>query len=146
VATPVRLNATHAVPYYLFQNTQRFSFNGSQWVKNNTMSKLFIAFALSLVLFSCSKKDNNPALPAGIQLAIDTYTSCTCDPYIKLYAWRGQAVYLQYIAGPTCNGVPVYYNKDGERITMDTGYTLDQFLAESRFVRTVWQCRAVAER
>lgn len=127
--------------YYLFSNAQRFIPVGSQRVKIPTMSKLFIAFALLLTLFSCSKKDSNDAhLPAGIQQAIAGYTSCTCDPYIKLYTWRGQSVYLQYILGPLCNGIPIYYDANGERLTMEAGYTLDMFLAESVFVRTVWEC------
>ena len=105
------------------------------------MSKLFIVFALSLTLFSCSKKDDkDPGLPVAIQQAIDEYTSCICDPYIKLYTWRGESVYLQYINGPLCNGIPVYYNATGEKITMETGYTLDMFLAESVFTKTVWEC------
>lgn len=105
------------------------------------MSKIFIVFALSLALFSCSKKDNGPAeLPAAIQQLIDENSGCTCDPYIKLYTWRGESIYVRYIAGPLCNGVPLYYDENGETVTMATGYTLDMFLAESQFIKTIWQC------
>lgn len=105
------------------------------------MSRIFIALALSLVLFACSKNGKEDTkVPASIQQLIDGNTSCVCDPYIKLYTWRGELVYLRYMSGPLCNGVPVYYNEEGEEITMEAGYTLDQFLAEGQFVKTVWQC------
>lgn len=106
------------------------------------MSKTLIAFALSLALFSCSKKESRTPdeLPAAIQQAIDEYTSCTCDPYISLYTWRGQQVYLQSIRGPLCNGVPMYYDAKGNRITMAAGYTQDLFVEEAQFVKTVWEC------
>ncbi|MET0393802.1 MAG: hypothetical protein ABW019_11710 [Chitinophagaceae bacterium] len=106
------------------------------------MSKTLIAFALALTLFACSKKDGSKEteLPVTIQEVIDSYTSCTCDPYINLYTWRGQPVYLQSIYGPLCNGVPQYYDKKGKPIAMPDGYTQDQFVAEATFVKVVWEC------
>lgn len=104
------------------------------------MSKIVIALAV-LTLFSCSKKDGEGTeLPATIQQQIDESTDCTCDPYIKLYSWRGQPVYLRGYTGPVCNWTPAYYNENGKPIFMAAGYMLDQFLAEAQFIKTIWQC------
>src|SRR5262249_51716136 len=94
-------------------------------------------------LVACSKTSNKcdkDELPASIESVIANTRNCTCLPYINLYTWKGNNVYMQYIKGPTCNGVPVYYDKDGNNITMAQGYTIDQFLDESTFIKEVWHC------
>jgi len=44
-------------------------------------------------------------------------------------------------AGPSCNWFPIYYNKDGQEMTM-TGVSFDSFLQQSIFIRNVWRCNA----
>jgi hypothetical protein len=94
-----------------------------------------------LGLASCSKdKKDTDGLPASIQAQIDNNKACICLPYIDLLTWKGREVYLLGHKGPTCNTIPVYYNRKGEEIRMHTGYTLDQFLTEAQLVKHIWSC------
>ncbi|HUP11697.1 MAG TPA: hypothetical protein VM187_05785, partial [Niastella sp.] len=67
--------------------------------------------------------------------------TCICDPYLKKYEWTGRTVYLKYMSGPSCNGIPVYYNSTGERLVLPNGTTFDEFLAEATFITELWSCK-----
>jgi hypothetical protein len=103
------------------------------------MNKIIIAFLLSTAIFSC-KKQVSENLPAPLEEIKRLSGNCVCDPYINLYTWRNQPVYLLGYAGPACSWIPTYYNEKGEIITMPVGYTVDMFAAESRLVKNVWRC------
>ena len=102
------------------------------------MKKIIFSLGL-LMLLSCNKEDETTNLPTSLQ-AFTENNDCTCAPYIKEYKWRGITVFLKGFAGPACNWVPAYYNKDGAPITMADGYSLQDFMEEADFVRLVWQC------
>lgn len=102
---------------------------------------VFVVILSCLSLASCSKdKKENDELPSAIRAEIDNNKSCSCLPYIDLLTWKGREVYLLAQRGPTCNWIPVYYNRKGEEIRMHTGYTVDQFLAEAQLVKHIWSC------
>lgn len=65
---------------------------------------------------------------------------CNCDPYINLYNWKGQKIYVLMYAGPACSWTPSYY--------VETGHPLDprppdmnQFFAEAELIRRAWSCK-----
>lgn len=104
---------------------------------------MIIITLLCLGLASCSKNNETPTeVPASLQTLIDNNNNCICDPYIDLYTWRGQEVFLLAHKGPTCNWFPGYFDTNGDIIQMETNYTLDQFLGESTLVRKIWECSA----
>lgn len=96
---------------------------------------------MSLAMFSCSKNEEDPyaELPAPLR-AIVAGRDCTCDPYIDLYKWQGQDVYILLTRGPACNSVPLYFDSNGNSIEMEEGYTLDDFRNEGEKIKTVWTC------
>ena len=107
-----------------------------------TLSKLLLFFgflAISLTISFCEKTDL--ATPEPIKERIASYTDCTCEPYIDLYSWKGQKVYLLAFRGPACNWVPGYFNEEGQPITMESGYSLQQFAQESKLLKRVWTCQ-----
>lgn len=109
-------------------------------VNHSMRNKLFFTITFLALLFSSCKKNglNNAEVPEKIR-QLET-KNCTCDPYINQYTWRGQTVYMQGFSGPACNWYPLYYNQDGDKITMTTGYTLNDFEKEASFIREVWKC------
>lgn len=113
-------------------------------MENHTNMKRLIAFVVilsCLSLASCSKdKKEADELPAAIRAQIDNNKSCACLPYIDLLTWKGREVYLLAYKGPSCNWMPVYYNRKGEEIRMHTGYSVDQFLAEAQLIKHIWSC------
>lgn len=97
---------------------------------------------ISLFFYGCSKeKDEKTDAPAAIKELILSYTNCTCDPYIDKYFWRDKIVYLSGCRGPACDCIAVYYDKNGEKLNMSSGYTPDNFLQESQFVKNIWSCK-----
>lgn len=99
------------------------------------------AILFSLTIAACSKdKDRTEDLPASIQTYIDQSKSCTCEPYIDLYRWQNQDVYLLAHKGPACNTFPGYFNSKGEEIQMEEGYTLDEFMADGERIKNIWTC------
>lgn len=98
--------------------------------------------SISLCFAACDKdKDDKKNIPAGIQARIDLRSNCTCLPYINLYQWKGQDVYLEAFRVPACNWVPAYFDAQGNEIAALKGATLDTFLADATFKKTVWACK-----
>ena len=109
-------------------------------LKNNCMKKQILACAILFSIIGCSKKID-PELPQNLKAKIEETTDCTCLPYLNLYEWKGQAVYLYGFAGPACNSVPAYYDKDGKPLMLIAIYTFEQFIAESKLVKNIWKCK-----
>lgn len=97
-----------------------------------------IAFALLVSLLSCSKKEDSD-IPVLLQTVIMENADCVCDPFISLYLWHGQKVYVLGYMGPACNWFPTFYDEDGREIAM--GMSTTHFFDESHFIKTVWKCR-----
>lgn len=102
--------------------------------------KLFVLLCLlSLTAPSCTK-DELSQLPPPLQSVVASFEGdCNCQPYINLYHWKGQKIYVLMYAGPACNWTPSYY--------VETGHPLDprppdpqQFFAEARLIKQVWSC------
>ncbi|WP_028298546.1 hypothetical protein [Olivibacter sitiensis] len=94
-----------------------------------------------LATLSCSKNEDDPyaELPAPLQ-AMVAESGCACEPYINLYKWRDQQVFVLLFRGPACNWRPTYYDSRGNSIEMEEGYTLDDFINEAEKIKTVWTC------
>jgi len=104
------------------------------------MFKVYLRLILlSLFFYSCSKQKLDA--PEAIKELISKNTSCTCEPYIDQYFWRGQTVYVLASKGPACDSRPVYYNENGEEFNMDLGYTFESFRQEGHFVKNIWTCK-----
>lgn len=101
-----------------------------------TVCYLFAFLFISLVFFSCKKDTPSPMEKA----ILDGTGKCACEPYINQYVWRKKAVYLSSARGPYCNSIPMYYDHNGANLTMENGYTVEDFLDESRFVANIWTC------
>jgi hypothetical protein len=116
---------------------------------NKNMPRLLLTAFLALAVFACSKKKDNNKLPAPLQAFADSSANCTCSPFINEYAWKEQKIYVLNAFGDAsiaCDGIPVYYDKDGIKITSMTGtYDLTQFLLESKLIRTAWRCKPPVE-
>lgn len=116
---------------------------------NKNMPRLLLTALLALALFACSKKKDNNKLPAPLQAFADSTTNCICSPFINEYRWKDQTVYVLSAYGDAsiaCDGIPVYYDKDGNKITSMTGtYDFTQFLQESKLIRTAWRCKPPIE-
>ena len=99
----------------------------------------FVAFLfVSLLSFSCKKE----RIVSDMEKAILESTGrCTCEPFINQYVWREKIVYASLISGPYCFGIPFYYDFDGAVLSMENGYTFEDFLAESHFVANYWTCK-----
>jgi hypothetical protein len=109
-------------------------------------SFLTITCIVLLVLSSCSKgKAHNPqkdkSIPVAIRAMIPTGGNCTCEPFANEYKWRNQTVYLFSCRGPTCDCVTLYYDENGQKITMAAGYMPDAFRREARLLREIWRCK-----
>jgi hypothetical protein len=100
------------------------------------------AFSLGMLFFSCKKErtnDKEAAVKLVIQKVEANTPTCVCDPLVNEYKWNNETVYVQYAAGPACNSVPVYYNKNGQQMVVE-GISFDDFLKESIFIRNIWTC------
>lgn len=107
----------------------------------SSMARLLIIALYLFTQVSCSKsKEELPTLPPAVQQIIDENQDCVCLPYIDLHNWNKQEIYLLGFKGPTCNWIPGYYDSKGNSIEMESGYTLDKFLAESVLQKHIWSC------
>lgn len=106
------------------------------------MQKIVVVIVLITGFIACSKntKEEQQQVPPSIQKIITDNSRCMCLPYIKEFSWRGEVVYLLGFRGPACSWFPSYYDASGATITMAAGYTLNDFLSETQFIKTVWQC------
>lgn len=95
---------------------------------------LFIISMLS----SCEK--DSEKLPPALEQEIGKINDCKCLPYFAKYSWRGEIIYLRSTLGPSCFSFPRYYNKDGVKIEMEAGYTIDKFRNEATLIGIVWEC------
>ena len=102
--------------------------------------KACFTIALFSIVFSLCTKDNTEPLPAFVQKLISQNTSCECDPYINEYEWRNKTIYLLFCNGPACDCIPLYYDVNGNSITMSSGYTFENFYNESKLLKKVWKC------
>lgn len=100
--------------------------------------KFCFLILLSLFAFSCAKERQQ--LPKPLEDLIAATTNCTCTPFLDEYRWRFKTVYVWSCAGPTCNCVMLYYDKNGEQMTMPDGYGPDEFRANAKLVQHVWRC------
>lgn len=95
---------------------------------------------LSMGLVAC-KKDKVAVIPDKIKALIAAQKDCSCEPYINQYAWKNKATYAYLYKGQACDWTPQYFDQDGNPITMEDGYSLDTFLAESILKENVWTCK-----
>ncbi|WP_158085491.1 hypothetical protein [Niastella vici] len=47
---------------------------------------------------------------------------------------------MKYFNGANCDGIPFFYNSNGERLNLLQEVNFDKFLAESTFIELVWSC------
>ncbi|NII26384.1 hypothetical protein HB364_14935 [Pseudoflavitalea sp. X16] len=112
------------------------------------MKQFFILTATlaCLTLASCSKDNDQPEkLPANISKLIDE-SNCVCLPYVNLYTWNNQQVYVLAFKGPACDWTPGYFNSQGQTIQMAQDYSFTDFLEDSKLVKNVWSCEEEAEK
>lgn len=72
---------------------------------------------------------------------IEQTDNCSCQPYLKLYRWKGMDIYLKGFTGAACNWVPSYFDKTGNPYTMPSGYTVDRFVSDSKLLKDIWHCQ-----
>ncbi|HTN18825.1 MAG TPA: hypothetical protein VL125_00045 [Pelobium sp.] len=75
-----------------------------------------------------------------LENVIANINNCTCEPFINKYLWKNKTVYVLALKGPECDWKPAYFNEEGVEFSMDSNYTLDQFKAESSFLKNIWTC------
>lgn len=110
------------------------------------MYKHFFGFCLLLsvvtTLSSCDKSQETVAkdIPPAIQALIAQNSSCTCDPYIDQYEWKGQTVYVSSCKGPACLCSASFYDAAGNPLGEGQSLSLNTFRQEARFIGNVWSC------
>ena len=98
--------------------------------------------ALSLFVCSCSKNNDRIDAPTAIkQLIVQKSIDCECDPFVDLYSWRNQSIYVFGDRGPACDSFPRYYDQNGNAVTMPANYNFDDFLQEARRIKNIWTCK-----
>jgi hypothetical protein len=102
--------------------------------------KLLYGVAAGVCLLAACKKNCNNVEQELIDKAKSENPSCICSPYIKKYNWKGQVVYMRYISGAACDGIPFFYSGNGTQLSLPSGTTFDQFLAQSTLLEVVWSC------
>jgi hypothetical protein len=105
----------------------------------NKLSLFVVLLVISFTITSCKKADVET--PEPIKELIARFENCSCEPYIDLYSWKGQKVYVLAYKGPACNWIPGYFNEEGQPIGMENGYTLQEFVEDSWFLKRVWTCQ-----
>ena len=103
-------------------------------------SGYFSLIVLSLYLHACSKEKIDA--PAAIKELIAGSHECTsCPSFVDKYLWRNQVVYIYTCNGPACDCMVFYYNEKGETLTMEQGYSFDDFRKEAQLTTHVWTCK-----
>ena len=116
-------------------------------IQNVLRTSYLFFLVLSISLFSCIKEANcfpETTNSEAVQLLIEELKAanpnCTCEPYLYQYTWKKQTIYVLAYAGPLCNTIPSYYNAKGEPLG-NIGFSYDEFLRQSQFIRNVWACK-----
>lgn len=104
------------------------------------LSILSLAFFISV--YSCSKDATEPppALMTLIDLVHTQNPDCTCAPTLNEYYWKNKTVYVVEYKASNCNSYPLLFNDTAEEMELPAGYSFNEFLLESRLVKTAWQC------
>lgn len=86
---------------------------------------------------SCTKTDTG--LPGGILKMVQSL-SCTCEPYLDMYRWQGEQVFVLKYKGPSCSWIPSFYKTNGESFNLPAGTNFTQFNQQALFIKQVWSC------
>ncbi len=112
-------------------------------VSQLTIMKITFLLLTGLTLFSiasCTRDEKIPEeIPAAILAYIADNKDCICDPYIDLFQWKGDFIYVLQYGGPACSWVPGYFNSKGEIVTIND--SLSDFKKDARFIERVWTCQ-----
>ena len=70
------------------------------------------------------------------------HADCNCHPFINQYTWRNQNIYvLAYNdaldIGYICDWVPGYYDSNGQKFTVESGYFYQDFLKDSHLTKEI---------
>lgn len=102
--------------------------------------KIGIAILLHVFILSGCEKETDE-LPLYLRAEVAKITDCGCLPYIDKYTFKGEIFFVKGFKGPGCSWFPLYYDKDGLKIEMEAGYTLDKFIQEATLIKLVWECK-----
>jgi len=72
---------------------------------------------------------------------MSTTSNCTCDPNISRYLWKDKYVYVLTARGPACDSHPIFFDENGNKFNMETGYSFDDFLKDSSDKKIIWSCQ-----
>lgn len=104
------------------------------------MKRILIAACLVFSLYACTK-DGVDNLPPALKQVIKDNSNCTCLPYLSKYEWQGKIVYFLGARGPACSWIPLYFDENGNKITVPAGYTVDTFFKDAKLIELVWECQ-----
>jgi hypothetical protein len=120
------------------------------------LPKLMIFYFL---FFGCSKGQTEVQkkeieveieIPQAVKELINDFKvnqpNCSCNPYIVQYIWRNENIYVLAYNGSSntgyiCDWIPTFYHSDGQKFTLESGYTYEKFFNDSRLIKTVWSCK-----
>ena len=112
---------------------------------------IIVLVVISALAFGCSKKqvEIQSTVPQAINDLIEdmkiNQPDCQCHPFISQYIWRNQNVYVVAIndalnIGYVCDWIPVYYDSNGQKFTVENGYFYWDFLKDALLVKEIWTC------
>jgi len=112
---------------------------------------IIVLVVISALAFGCSKKQVQiqSTVPQAINDLIEdmkiNQPDCQCHPFISQYIWRNQNVYVVAIndalnIGYVCDWIPVYYDSNGQKFTVENGYFYWDFLKDAQLVKEIWTC------
>ena len=107
----------------------------------NDMKRIHLLLGiLAITLFACKKEPsvNLDGVPESV-VKLTENDNCTCDPQINLFRWDGRLLYVYMISGPACDGFPVFFDEEGNRVEL-TNEEIRTFLEEAERVKTIWKC------
>ena len=115
------------------------------------INNIIVSVVISAFVFGCSKKqvEIQSTVPHAINDLIEdmkiNQPDCQCHPFISQYIWRNQNVYVVAIndalnIGYVCDWIPVYYDSNGQKFTVENGYFYWDFLKDAQLVKEIWTC------
>lgn len=107
-------------------------------------TRYFLVCLFFSALFSCSKKesrdDDLKDLPVSVLQLIDEYKQdCkTCGLAIRLVEWKNELLYEKLPASPVCDGVIIYYDREGKSHIVSPDIYNDYM--NRKILKEIWMC------
>ncbi|MBS1663189.1 MAG: hypothetical protein JST68_19255 [Bacteroidetes bacterium] len=108
----------------------------------------FLLCTLLVLAAACSKKHDNDKVPPAVQSLIDSFKCGAngCYASVTEYRmtdslWHGMSIYVYSVGGPACDGFPLFFDANGNKLQLPKDYQISSFQHDTELIRTVWKCQ-----